>query len=132
MSNSASDKILQMRMKIFRNLILIVKYKIMLLFWIFDIISPLIQCFLGLCLTMLWIQQDNTACIIRVLLLFVQELAVVGQTLRSISISNLLYFKLSESFLVTLTLSPSTFNYKTNHRKWEIALSGWHCGLITF
>ena len=34
--------------------------------------------------------------------------------------------------LVTLTLSPSTFNYETDHITCEITLGGWHCGLRLF
>ena len=35
-------------------------------------------------------------------------------------------------FLVTLMLSYSTFYYETDHRKCEIMLGGWHCGLRFF
>ena len=35
-------------------------------------------------------------------------------------------------FLLTLTLSLSTFNYETDHRKCDIVLGGWHCGLRFF
>ena len=35
-------------------------------------------------------------------------------------------------FLVTLTLSSSTFYYETDHRKCEITLGGWPCGLRLF
>ena len=35
-------------------------------------------------------------------------------------------------FLVTLTLSSSTFYYEADHRKCEITLRGWLCGLRLF
>ena len=64
----------------------------------------------------------NTIIII-VLLLFVLEVVVLGQTFRSISSQAGL--KLSECFfIVTLTLSSSTFYYDTDHKKCEITLGG--------
>ena len=36
------------------------------------------------------------------------------------------------NFLVTLTLSSSTFYYEADNRKCEITLGGTHCGLRLF
>ena len=36
------------------------------------------------------------------------------------------------SFIVTLTLSSSTFYFETDQRKCEMTLGGWHCGLRLF
>ena len=35
-------------------------------------------------------------------------------------------------FWITLTLSSSRFYYETDHRKCEITLGAWHCGLTLF
>ena len=35
-------------------------------------------------------------------------------------------------FLITLTLSSSTFYYETDHRECKITLGGWHCSLRFF
>ena len=56
---------------------------------------------------------------------------VVGQSFRSIS--SQVDLQLSERFfLVTFTLSSSTFYYETDHIKYEITFGGRHCGLRRF
>ena len=61
-----------------------------------------------------------------VLLLFVYEVVVLGQTFRSSQAG----LQLSECFFFSFPYAVfSTFNYETDHRNCEMTLGGWHCGV---